>query len=372
MLSSHSSRDFIRALLAGLPGSSISVISALAVIGRPTGSQRLRRLSRQTPDDFSICIEQLVARRIIARERTISFRHDLIREGVYRRIPRLRRQLFHRRAALLLKKNGESFGAVARHFYLAGEPKLAHEYAMLAVGAADARSAPTEAAQLVKLAIKTAPNRVVRATLHKDLAHRAFRLRQYRDASQHIEAALEERIGLKRDDKAALALLQLEMLVTLGRISTNDLAAHLSEFETTYAGLFTCDFRFGVLRLLIRSAAIEGDTVACANYATELVHHASNCDGVMSARALSLAARIRSYTTSYLEALPWAETAERLITSDVSAEIGAEVLTTWVVFTPRRETIAGHANVMTPHCLSFRLLEHSTSGQEPPRTSTCC
>jgi tetratricopeptide (TPR) repeat protein len=287
----------------------------------------LRDLIRHTDDNFSQSIQQLTARRIITGDRILSFRHDLIREGVYRRIPTVRRRLLHRRVAMLFKANGESFSAVARHFYLAGEYEPAHEHAKLAVAAADARLALNEAAQFVKLALRTAPNRVIRARLHHDLAQRSFRLRHYRDALHHIDAALDQRVGMKAEDKAALTLLQLEMLITIGRISTHELTAHLTEFERMYSPSLNNDLRYGVLRLLIRSSAIEGDTTRCSDYARDLVNYAANWGGVLSAQALGLAARIRSYTTSYIEALPWAEHAERMLAADVSPEIAADVLT---------------------------------------------
>jgi hypothetical protein len=159
---SKSVRSFIDSMLSDLPSNARKAAAAMSVVGRPIEEDIVRRTAGQRQSEFVAGLDCLLNRRIACdnaagRSATpqIGLRHDLIREGVYARIPRKRRRLLHLRAAALLAAAGVSEDVLAPHYFHGGDHERAHQNALLAVNNAEQRSAAREAIHFLKLAIRT-------------------------------------------------------------------------------------------------------------------------------------------------------------------------------------------------------------------------
>jgi tetratricopeptide (TPR) repeat protein len=327
-MSSHDTRDFVRGVLSGLTGSARLLASMLATIGRPVDVSFLISLSRSSPESFATDLQQLLARRVVTKnDGEIAFRHDLLREGVYRLIPPIRREHIHRLVADELQTCDERPGPLAEHYLAAREPDTAHEFALRAVSEADRRSALNEAIYFMKLAIRTSSRREVRCRLHHELAQRCFKLRRYEESSRQVQKALAMSAHLGQADHLRLVVLELDILVTLRRISTPDLVTHVQELSDSFRDCVTADVQYEILAILIRSAAIETDIERCAQYAAEMITFATKASGLLAARASTLAARCHSVTTSSSEAIRWVEQVEESLSTSSDPEAAAEIMT---------------------------------------------
>ncbi len=326
-MASHDTRDFVRTLLRGLSKPAARVVIGLATFGRPVAPDLLRATTKQSATAYAAAVRQLVGRRIILSHKDVAFRHDLIREAVYRRIPALKRRRLHLTVAKVLQNANEPPGALAGHYNAAGELRLAHEFALAAALEADHRSALTEAIYFLKLGAKTAQDKVSRTKLHQDLAIRSLKLRRYEDASRHAHSALANPDVLEPAEHVHLIALELDILVTLRRISTDQLIAHLRELESTFGDAISGEIRYDILAMLIRSTAIDTDVTRVAGFAAEMIKLSRNTKGILSARAASLAARSHSFTTSSSQAMDWVTDAENVALSEGEPELAAEILT---------------------------------------------
>ncbi|MHB1780755.1 AAA family ATPase, partial [Acidithiobacillus sp.] len=98
----------------------------------------LRDLQSLLPDKTPEALDHTTARLVdhglwVATDQGWSYRHDLLREAVYDRIPGDRRQWLHQKVAQWLEKPGQNdHGVLADHFEKGGEPHVAARHHLLA------------------------------------------------------------------------------------------------------------------------------------------------------------------------------------------------------------------------------------------------
>jgi DNA-binding CsgD family transcriptional regulator len=155
-------RHLIAAAMRAAGPTAAQAVEALSVLGPEAEPEVLARLIDVDP--ASAAVERLhpavpaglVAALSPARG-GIRFAHALVRDAVYASLPPLRRTALHRRAAELLEPlavaRDERAGAVARHWYRAGEPAKAVVWAVRAADAARAAAAYDEAVSYLELAL---------------------------------------------------------------------------------------------------------------------------------------------------------------------------------------------------------------------------
>jgi len=161
-------RGIIAARLDALPATERTVLLNASVAGRVFWR---RALERMTPDTGSLgpALAELERRELIARQ-TVSafeghqqymFRHVLVRDVAYGRLPRSARQERHREAALFFEEVGSESGevgaALARHWRDAGDSAKAVEYLVAAAENAEHGWAKERAAALYREALELVP-----------------------------------------------------------------------------------------------------------------------------------------------------------------------------------------------------------------------
>jgi tetratricopeptide (TPR) repeat protein len=143
-------RQVVQQRLARLPQPCVSLLSVVAVAGRPIGTDVLTHATGQENAAVVERLDQAVRAGVLALPPSAAgpygFSHDLFRETVYEALPALERAELHRRVADALERRGGDTGGghpaeLARHFLLAmgGLPSQAAaekavRYSLLAAG----------------------------------------------------------------------------------------------------------------------------------------------------------------------------------------------------------------------------------------------
>ncbi|GAA3764996.1 helix-turn-helix transcriptional regulator [Salinactinospora qingdaonensis] len=113
------SMDFLREgdrLLYNLSDSARWLLQAGSVLARPFTVEEVANLTGQSPvDTLPVFNEAVTAGVLVDRGEEFSFRHDLIRSAMYNTLPGPVRQILHREASTLLRKEGRPSGESALH-----------------------------------------------------------------------------------------------------------------------------------------------------------------------------------------------------------------------------------------------------------------
>ena len=122
-------RSLLDARLGGLGDVARQVLGAAAAIGRSFDLDTVREASGRSDEEAVVALEELVAHGVV-REATgeedpvYDFSHQKLRELVYEQTTLARRQLLHRRVAVVLsgrRPEGEGAALVAQHLRLSGD-----------------------------------------------------------------------------------------------------------------------------------------------------------------------------------------------------------------------------------------------------------
>ncbi len=124
-------REVLRSRLNRASELGAQLLAAAAVIGRAFDGATMRLISGRSEDEVVAGIEELVRLGLLVEGRAYDFSHGRLRDLAYASTSLARRRLLHRRAAEALaardpgSADNEDAGAVARHYELAGEARLA-------------------------------------------------------------------------------------------------------------------------------------------------------------------------------------------------------------------------------------------------------
>jgi class 3 adenylate cyclase len=173
-------RAIIAARLDALPADERGVLVDASVVGRVFWRGALARITPR--DDLSALLGSLEERDFIRREavsrisgdQQYAFKHALIRDVGYQRLPRAERRQRHAAVAAFLEETtgelGQAAEALAHHWREAGESEKAADYLVAAADQAGRGWAKEHALALYSQALALVPNDPTRA--------RAIRLRQ--------------------------------------------------------------------------------------------------------------------------------------------------------------------------------------------------
>ncbi len=111
--------DFLTAVdkrLGGLSEDAWRLVETGSVLGRPFTVHEAASLMRRPAVELVVAAEEAIrAGTLVDREAKLEFRHDLIREAVYGRLPEAVRQAVHLEAAAVLRTEGGPAGETATH-----------------------------------------------------------------------------------------------------------------------------------------------------------------------------------------------------------------------------------------------------------------
>jgi DNA-binding CsgD family transcriptional regulator/tetratricopeptide (TPR) repeat protein len=146
--------DFVTAVhhrLGDLSREARLLLDAAAVVGRPFTVHEVAGLVGMTPTDLLGVTEEVLDRGIVVyRGEELSFRHELLREAVYHRLPLPVRQALHREAASVLRAEGRPTVEIATHLGHSARKGDRQAVAVLREAAREvAATAPGAAADLV-------------------------------------------------------------------------------------------------------------------------------------------------------------------------------------------------------------------------------
>jgi DNA-binding SARP family transcriptional activator/tetratricopeptide (TPR) repeat protein len=187
--------ELVQRRLNRLPGSGRQVIEALAVVAAPVTPAQAQQASGRSEEETILGLDLALRQGLLQPQREpasvrYDFCHDLIRQAVTGQISLVRRQLLHRRAAVLLEQAGSPAATLAYHWQMAGDSQQEGHYRALAGEQAAAMYANEEAARYLTraLALLTAPAR--RAHVMRRLGEVLLLLGRYQEARDLYERAL--------------------------------------------------------------------------------------------------------------------------------------------------------------------------------------
>ncbi len=139
-------RDAVEARVNRLSPKARQVLEAGAVLGQTFTFETVCLTAGRREMETMDGLDELAARQLLVEQTTAyRFRHEIVREAVYRNLSIWRRRLLHRRAGDALEKSRpDDVAALAWHFERAEEPGRAARYALLAGQAAKAVFAHVE------------------------------------------------------------------------------------------------------------------------------------------------------------------------------------------------------------------------------------
>jgi tetratricopeptide (TPR) repeat protein len=270
------------------------VLRALAVIGRPANVELIAQIIGSSRTGSPI--DDLISSGLLhIVNRRVAFRHDLIRESVYRKIPPVTRMDLHFRSAKVLKISPKRVGETAGHYYKARKRQLALKYALKAIEAADAEHANDEAIYFTKLALRTSDNNADRLRLN--LAERLSRAHRLAEAQLELKKLEVHESKLEVNDRVTARLLRLELAVQQAEMDSKSVLQAILEREKELARTSPL-LLHRALRLQMRCAYNAGDQELIQTSINELRKFAADYKDLdASVEALAFAAR--AYSTVY-------------------------------------------------------------------------
>ncbi len=178
---------------AGLGERSVAFMEQAACLGARTSVEALSAAVGLPPLEFSSVLRELTRAAILVEEQgLIRFRHNLLREVAWSRVPVALRGALHLRASRALTKVDGSDAEIALHLFASGDSRRAHAHALRGAEAAEKVFALEEVADLLKLAIETAPSKKARIDLVGRLGRVHLHMRDYVSARPLLEERLEQ------------------------------------------------------------------------------------------------------------------------------------------------------------------------------------
>ena len=219
-------RQLILSRLQRLSPAATTMLTAVAVLGRPASLVALQHTSGLNDEETVTAVEELLARQLLREtaesHRPYTYSHDKIRDVAYEAIGSARRQLVHRRALEHLANSHAAATECARHALAASLSEPAYRYSILAGDEAlrlfATRDAIPQYEQARQLLI--AHRLVWDEPLYLQLG-RAYEITNQREAAKVV---YEELLALaQRDGNAAAECTALNRLATLAAQDVFDL-----------------------------------------------------------------------------------------------------------------------------------------------------
>ena len=188
--------DAVAVRVAGLRPATIPVLEAAAVIGRSFDTDLLEAVARAPRDEIDDALLELGEHNLILAGSdgpVLDFRHALIRDAVYERIPPLRKRDIHSAVADAAVAAQFSDSFLSDQYERARKPALAYAHALAAAREAMALASHREAVELLRRAQRTAPGSVTdleRAVLDADLAEVLAATDDNEGAAVQLETAM--------------------------------------------------------------------------------------------------------------------------------------------------------------------------------------
>jgi DNA-binding CsgD family transcriptional regulator len=211
-----------------------SVVSSASVIGRSFDVSLLEKVVAETPDTISSALRAATELHILVRHEdgSYGFRHSIICDIAYDRVPPRDRPLIHSAVAkaAALARLGRAF--VSEHFERAGEHQLAFDHALGAAEEAERVSAHRDAADLYARAARTMPATTdprLAASVHERLATELAASDSNENAAEHFEAAM--RLYTELGDDLAVAAL-VPQLMAMRHLAGEPLAERVALADT--------------------------------------------------------------------------------------------------------------------------------------------
>jgi len=249
---SQSIGAFVDSMFYRLRVSSQRVLAILAVLGRPAPVGLIRRIAKK--HNVEHALTELISRGIVDITRNqVRFRHDIVREAAYARLPLLTRVEIHRQTAVVMQHKKEWAGQTATHYYRARLRRRAYRFALRAVRDADKRAAVYESVHYLELARRARPERdaFIRPLLAKRLS-RIHRLARARAIIKPLIAANVVNPKKLRN----VRMLDLEMAFALG-IDGESLRKEIDAVERQLTATET-DLLLRAVTLRLRLALRDG------------------------------------------------------------------------------------------------------------------
>jgi DNA-binding CsgD family transcriptional regulator len=144
----------IRLRLRSLPEQTVEMLEVAAVLGRRFGVTQLCSAMGRSPVALLASLEHAVEAKVLGEEDgDLAFRHELIRDAIYARIPLALRRGLHREVARAISAAGAPPGQVVEHVLAAAEPGDPEARDLLVRAARQcAPQAPREAVKLLERA----------------------------------------------------------------------------------------------------------------------------------------------------------------------------------------------------------------------------
>lgn len=227
-----SARQVVSRRLARLDDTARSVVYGLAVLGRVASVDRLSLVVENTRAQCLSALDHLHRLRLVDwTPQGVRFRYDVFGNAVYEQMHPTRRAVFHGRAAELLNRASPNPASLetARHYALAGKPKLASLCALEAIQQADEQDATSRLRTLTEAYELSFGSR--RGIVAAALSRTYFGLRRLEEAIRFGVEALEGATRLEASELVFVRLTVTQSRHMLGLAETAETRAELDELE---------------------------------------------------------------------------------------------------------------------------------------------
>ena len=194
-------RDLIQQRLQQLPGSGRQVLESLAVLEEPTTLDLAQQISARSEEEVLQALELGLRWRLLQAKpgsTELSFSHDLMRQAVNQQLSPLRRQLLHRRTAVILSQKETKAATLFYHWRRAGDTEQEGKYALKAGEEATDLYAYTEAIGYLQRALEIAHSKEQRAIILRPLGRVYVLSGQWAKAEEAYRQGLAEATSSSR------------------------------------------------------------------------------------------------------------------------------------------------------------------------------
>ena len=227
-----SARQVVSRRLARLDDTARTVGYALAVLGRVTSVDRLALVVEDTRAKCLSALDQLHRLRLVDwTPEGVQFRHDVFGNAVYEQIHPTRRAVFHGRTAEALHRASPNPASleIAKHYALAGRPKLASMCALEAIRHTDEQDVTSRLRTLTEAYDLCSGSR--RGIVAAALSPTYYSLRRLEEAVRFGVEALEGGTRLQPSELVFVRLTVARSRHMLGSAETAESLAELDALE---------------------------------------------------------------------------------------------------------------------------------------------
>ena len=258
-------REVLRARLARLSPLAGPLVTAAAVLGQGCSFDVLAQVADISEQQALAALDEVLHGALLREAGgTYQFAHDKIREVAYSEAGAARRQVFHRRALEVLKREGAALAELAHHALAASIDEPAFELSVAAGDAALRVLAAREALEHYTRARAIAERRGWTkhlADLHVRFGKAFSSLAQWAEERRELEAALE-RLGT--DQPRLRSEVLTELLEALWwSMDLPSLRRRADELRVLGEQLDRADLQATALSWLAPTVAAEGDPAGC-------------------------------------------------------------------------------------------------------------